>query len=115
MGRHGGILWRTPYATAAILAITGRQRLGNLEKKSQITTGDSKASPASGMACPPFCTEYKMTTAVLSFTQVMLSTELRPALCGSVAIRGGAVTPNSFAQYLQCLRWRARCRALRCP
>ncbi len=51
------------------------------------------------MACPPFCTEYKMTTGVPSFTQVMLSTEVRPPLCGSVAICGGAVTPNSFAQY----------------
>src|SRR5215470_10580437 len=37
------------------------QRLGNLEKKSQITAGESKSSSASGMACPPFCTEYKMT------------------------------------------------------
>jgi hypothetical protein len=45
-----------------VLAIAGRQRLGNLEKKSQITTGESKSSPSSGMACPPFCTEYKMTT-----------------------------------------------------
>ena len=57
---------------APILAIAGRQRLGNLEKKSQITTGESKSSPSSGMACPPFCTEYRMTTGVPSFTQVML-------------------------------------------
>src|SRR5689334_8621279 len=31
-------------------------RLGNLAKKSQIATGESKSSPSSGMACPPFCT-----------------------------------------------------------
>src|SRR5712675_515865 len=79
--------------------IGGRQRFGNLEKKSQIATGESRSSPSSGMAWPPFCTEYKMTTGVPSFTQVMLSTEVRPPLCGSVAICGGAVTPNSFAQY----------------
>jgi hypothetical protein len=36
-----------------VLAIAGRQRLGNLEKKSQIATGESKSSPSSGMACPP--------------------------------------------------------------
>src|SRR5215472_4677673 len=82
-----------------VLAIAGRQRLGNLEKKSQITTGESKSSPSSGMACPPFCTEYKMTAGVPSLTQVMLSTEVRPPLCGSVAICGGAVMPSSFAQY----------------
>src|ERR1700745_260360 len=82
-----------------VLASAGRQRLGNLEKKSQIATGESKSSPSSGMAWPPFCTEYKTTTGAPSFTKVMLSTELGPPLCGSVAICGGAVTPNSFAQY----------------
>src|SRR5882724_7079090 len=86
-------------AAVATPAIAGHQRLGNLEKKSQITTGESRSSPSSGMPCPPFCTEYKMTTGVPSLTQVMLSTEVRPPLCGSVAICGGAVTPNSFAQY----------------
>src|SRR5215467_9152045 len=64
------------------LRVAGRQRLGNLEKKSQIATGESKSSPASGMACPPFCTENKMTTGVPSFTQVRVSTEVRPPLCG---------------------------------
>ena len=33
------------------------------------------------------------------FTQVMLSTEVLPPLCGSFASSGMAVTPNSFAQY----------------
>ena len=75
---HRGRSQSEPVTAVAILAIARRQRLGNLAKNSQIATGESKSSPASGMACPPFCTEYKMTTGVPSFTQIMLSTELRP-------------------------------------
>src|SRR6201999_1552436 len=52
--------------------------LGNFEKKFQIATGESKSSPFSGMACPPFCTEYKTTTGTLSLDQVMLETEVGP-------------------------------------
>src|SRR5262249_56466538 len=96
---HRGRSQSEPVTAVAILAIARRQRLGNLAKNSQIATGESKSSPSSGMACPPFCTEYKMTTGVPSFTQVMLSTEVRPPLCGSVAICGGAATPPSLAPY----------------
>src|SRR5215475_8659601 len=59
---------RRPHHRLHAPAIAGRQRLGNLAKKSQITTGESKSSPSSGMACPPFCTEYKTTTGIPSFT-----------------------------------------------
>src|ERR1700730_5875190 len=88
-----------PNRKETALALTEGQRLGNLEKKSQIATGESRSSAASGMACPPLCTEYNKTTGVPSFTQVMLSTEMLPPLCGSFASSGMAVTPNSFAQY----------------